>query len=130
MNESMALSRPLTPRRELAPLTARGEAQPRAVPLDATSTAVEHGEEQMGARELGDCGAPQQGLPAQPLPPDNELWEVGDVARFLKRSVSWVYKKSSAGVLPVHRLDGWGLRFVPSELRSWAEGQRRGKGRR
>ncbi len=59
------------------------------------------------------------------LPPDNEMWEVGDVARFLKRSVSWVYKKSAAGVLPVRRLDGWGLRYVPEEVRAWVGGQKR-----
>ena len=35
----------------------------------------------------------------------NEMWEVGHVARFLKRSDSWVYKKSASGILPVHRLD-------------------------
>ena len=54
------------------------------------------------------------------LPPDNEMWEVGHVARFLKRSESWVYKKTAIGVLPVHRLDGWGLRYVPVEIRAWA----------
>ena len=54
------------------------------------------------------------------LPSDNEMWEVGHVARFLKRSESWVYKKSAAGVLPVHRLDGWGLRYLPIEIRNWA----------
>jgi hypothetical protein len=55
-----------------------------------------------------------------PLPPDDEMWEVGHVARFLKRSESWVYKKTALGVLPVHRLDGWGLRYVPAEIRGWA----------
>ena len=59
-------------------------------------------------------------LEERPLPSDNEMWEVGHVARFLKRSNSWVYKKSAAGVLPVHRLDGWGLRYVPIEIRNWA----------
>ena len=54
------------------------------------------------------------------LPGDGEMWEVGHVARFLKRSESWVYKKSAAGILPVHRLDGWGLRYVPDEIRYWA----------
>ena len=49
------------------------------------------------------------------------MWEVGHVARFLKRSESWVYKKTAAGVLPVHRLDGWGLRYVPLEIRNWAD---------
>jgi predicted DNA-binding transcriptional regulator AlpA len=61
------------------------------------------------------------------LPPDNEMWEVAHVARFLKRSESWVYKKSSSGVLPVHRLDGWGLRYVPAEIRAWAQRQTRAR---
>jgi predicted DNA-binding transcriptional regulator AlpA len=55
------------------------------------------------------------------LPPDNELWDVRAAARFLKRSVSWVYHRAEDGTLPVKRLGGWGLRFVPSELRAWVE---------
>jgi predicted DNA-binding transcriptional regulator AlpA len=56
-----------------------------------------------------------------PLPPDGELWDVHAAARFLKRSVSWVYHKAEDGTLPVKRLGGWGLRFVPGELRAWVE---------
>jgi predicted DNA-binding transcriptional regulator AlpA len=55
------------------------------------------------------------------LPPDNELWDVRAAAKFLKRSVSWVYHKAEDGTLPVKRLGGWGLRFIPSELRTWVE---------
>jgi len=55
------------------------------------------------------------------LPPDNELWDVRAAARFLKRSVSWIYHRSEDGTLPVKRLGGWGLRFVPGELRDWVE---------
>ena len=53
------------------------------------------------------------------LPPDNELWDVHAAARFLGRSVSWVYHKAEDGTLPVTRLGGWGLRFIPnaSQLR-------------
>jgi predicted DNA-binding transcriptional regulator AlpA len=58
---------------------------------------------------------------AKPLPPDNELWDVHVAARFLGRSVSWVYHKAEDGTLPVKRLGGWGLRFVPGELRAWVE---------
>lgn len=54
-----------------------------------------------------------------PLPPDDELWDVHAAARFLKRSVSWVYHKAEDGTLPVKRLGGWGVRFVPSDLRAW-----------
>ena len=56
-----------------------------------------------------------------PLPPDNELWDVHAAARFLKRSVSWVYHKAEDGTLPVRRLGGWGIRFIPGELRAWVE---------
>ncbi len=55
------------------------------------------------------------------LPPDNELWDVHAAARFLKRSVSWVYHKAEDGTLPVRRLGGWGIRFIPGELRAWVE---------
>ncbi len=58
-------------------------------------------------------------VPPDPLPPDNELWDVRAAARFLKRSVSWVYHKAEDGTLPVKRLAGWGVRFVPADLRSW-----------
>jgi predicted DNA-binding transcriptional regulator AlpA len=43
-------------------------------------------------------------------------------AKFLKRSVSWVYHKAEDGTLPVRRLGGWGIRFIPRELRAWVEG--------
>lgn len=56
-----------------------------------------------------------------PLPPDNELWDVHAAARFLKRSVSWVYHRAEDGTLPVKRIGGWGLRFIPAELRAWVE---------
>jgi hypothetical protein len=53
------------------------------------------------------------------LPPDDELWDVRAAARYLRRSVSWVYHRAEDGTLPVKRLGGWGLRFVPAELRTW-----------
>ena len=56
-----------------------------------------------------------------PLPPDNELWDVHAAAWFLKRSASWVYHKAEDGTLPVKRIGGWGLRFIPGELRAWVE---------
>jgi predicted DNA-binding transcriptional regulator AlpA len=56
-----------------------------------------------------------------PLPPDNELWDVHAAARFLKRSASWVYHKAEDGTLPVKRIGGWGIRFIPGELRAWVE---------
>lgn len=64
-----------------------------------------------------------------PLPPDDELWDVRAAARFLKRSVSWVYHRAEDGTLPVKRLAGWGVRFIPAELRAWVRdgGVRRGR---
>ncbi len=60
--------------------------------------------------------------PSEPqLPPDNELWDVRAAAKFLKRSVSWVYHRAEDGTLPVRRLGGWGIRFIPGELRAWVE---------
>jgi predicted DNA-binding transcriptional regulator AlpA len=59
------------------------------------------------------------GAPA--LPPDDELWDVHAAARYLKRSVSWVYHRVEDGTLPVKRLGGWGLRFIPGDLRAWVE---------
>jgi predicted DNA-binding transcriptional regulator AlpA len=56
-----------------------------------------------------------------PLPPDDELWDVQAAARFLKRSVSWVYHRAEDGTLPVKRLAGWGVRFIPAELRAWVQ---------
>ena len=56
-----------------------------------------------------------------PLPPDNELWDAHATARFLKRSVSWVYHRAEDGTLPVKRIGGWGLRFIPADLRAWVE---------
>jgi predicted DNA-binding transcriptional regulator AlpA len=65
-------------------------------------------------RAAADAGAPE-------LPPDNELWDVHAAVRFLKRSVSWVYHKAEDGTLPVTRLGGWGVRFIPRDLRAWVE---------
>jgi predicted DNA-binding transcriptional regulator AlpA len=66
-------------------------------------------------------GAASAGPGPSSLPPDDELWDVRAAARYLKRSVSWVYHKAEDGTLPVRRLGGWGLRFIPGELRAWVE---------
>ena len=64
------------------------------------------------------------------LPGDDELWDVRAAARFLKRSVSWVYHRAEDGTLPVRRLGGWGIRFIPAELRAWVtSGATDGRGR-
>lgn len=51
------------------------------------------------------------------------LWTVGDVARFLSMSTSWVYKEAEAGRLPCIRL-GASLRFYPAEIRRHLDGLR------
>jgi hypothetical protein len=68
------------------------------------------------AEAAGRLAAPPAGLP-----PDDELWDVHAAARFLRRSVSWVYHRAEDGSLPVRRLGGWGLRSIPGELRAWVE---------
>lgn len=50
------------------------------------------------------------------------LWRVGDVARFLSMSTSWVYKEAEAGRLPCRRI-GAALRFHPEAVRKWLERQ-------
>ncbi len=72
------------------------------------------------ARPASPQRAPANAGDAQ-LPPENELWDVHAAARFLKRSVSWVYHRAEDGTLPVRRLNGWGVRFIPAELRAWVE---------
>lgn len=67
----------------------------------------------------------QRAFPAE-LPPDSELWDVHAAARFLGRSVSWVYHKAEDGTLPARRLGGWGIRFIPGELRAWVASDGRG----
>ena len=52
---------------------------------------------------------------------DDELWDVHAAAKFLRRSVSWVYHRVEDGTLPVKRLAGWGVRFIPAELRAWVQ---------
>lgn len=67
----------------------------------------------------------RRALPAA-LPPDSELWDVHAAARFLGRSVSWVYHKAEEGTLPARRLGGWGIRFIPAELRARVASDGRG----
>ena len=51
------------------------------------------------------------------------LWTVHDVATYLQASVSYVYKAAERGDLPRRRL-GALLRFVPTDIRAWAEGHK------
>jgi excisionase family DNA binding protein len=50
------------------------------------------------------------------------LWDVRDVAQYLKASVSWVYKAAERGDLPCVRLGGL-LRFDARAVRAFALGR-------
>ena len=53
------------------------------------------------------------------------LWDVKDIARVLKASVSWVYKAVERGDLPYIRI-GAMVRFDPAAVRSWLEARKVG----
>jgi len=50
------------------------------------------------------------------------LWDVQDVASYLKASVSWVYKAAEKGDLPCVRIGGL-LRFDARAVRAFALGR-------
>jgi excisionase family DNA binding protein len=50
------------------------------------------------------------------------LWNVRDVAQYLKASVSWVYKAAERGELPCVRIGGL-LRFDARAVRAFALGR-------
>ena len=52
------------------------------------------------------------------------LWNVRDVAQYLKASVSWVYKAAERGELPCVRI-GSALRFDAHALRKWVQARSR-----
>lgn len=58
---------------------------------------------------------------------EQTLWDVRDVARFLKASVSWVYKAAERGDLPCVRIGGL-LRFDARVVRAFAAGPSEGSG--
>jgi len=54
------------------------------------------------------------------------LWDVTELATFLKVSKSWVYQASAAGNIPCIRI-GAALRFEPEAIRAWMHGEQGGK---
>jgi len=56
---------------------------------------------------------------AQKPQAEESLWDVKDVAAYLKVSRSWVYQNAAAGLLPHLKIGGL-LRFNPGAIRSWA----------
>ncbi len=66
-----------------------------------------------------------------PLPPDNELWDVRARCGEIPEAQRELGLPQGGGrTLPVRRLDGWGVRFVPAELRAWVVERGAGRGRR
>lgn len=59
---------------------------------------------------------------AGPLIDEDDLWDVARAAKFLCMSRSWTYRAAESGILPYRRI-GSRLRFVPTELRAWADAQ-------
>jgi predicted DNA-binding transcriptional regulator AlpA len=98
-----------------------------AAPAGAPLSEPPQQEERQGSAQRSSssrCGISVERPPSLvALPPENELWDIGDAARFLKMSTSWVYKRVERGDMPCRRIHGWALRFVPAELRAWASKQ-------
>jgi predicted DNA-binding transcriptional regulator AlpA len=63
-----------------------------------------------------------QGQGTAELLPDDDLWDVERAARFLGMSTHWVYRAAERGDLPYRKI-GSRLRFLPGELRTWAQGR-------
>ena len=104
-------------------LAVDGEGDGRPAPVGRGDARGGKGTEVHGRRGKGTAvdSIRRQDPKAERLPPDDELWDVRAAARFLRRSVSWVYHKAEDGTLPARRLGGWGVRFIPAELRAWVE---------
>ena len=58
-------------------------------------------------------------------PVDDDLWNVARAAKYLGKSLCWVYRAVERGELPVLRI-GASLRFDPAEIRAWAKRQKAG----
>jgi excisionase family DNA binding protein len=67
--------------------------------------------------------APTAGAGAGAVTEIERLWTVANVADYLQASTSYVYKCAERGEIPCRRL-GALLRFVPADVRRWAEGGR------
>ncbi len=63
-------------------------------------------------------------LKTVPPPPEESLWRIKDVCSYLGVSPSWVHREVNAGNLPALKIVGM-LRFIPGEIRGYAEKQRK-----
>jgi excisionase family DNA binding protein len=50
----------------------------------------------------------------------SSLWDIDDVAAYLKMPKSTIYKLTSKGLIP-HKKIGNHLRFDPEEIREWLD---------
>lgn len=57
-------------------------------------------------------------LAVPPIPPSDGLWDVRDMARFLKKSAAAVFKCVERRQLPFLKL-GQAVRFDPVAVRAW-----------
>jgi excisionase family DNA binding protein len=60
----------------------------------------------------------KDGSPTDPCPPEDLVWTVQDVAKYLKLSRDWVYRHAQIGELPAKKV-GSQLRFLSSEVKEW-----------
>jgi excisionase family DNA binding protein len=92
---------------------AAGKARALAEGLEALVRALDQ-----LAVELPLSGSPVSGE-RQPPGREGELWNVAEVARYLKTSRSWVYQATASGRLPSVRV-GHLPRFDPAKIWAWA----------
>ena len=83
--------------------------------LDALADAAE------GASEQSRDTSTERTASAREAPSD-KLWTVGDVAKFIGASDSWVRHAVAGGRLPAKRIGGL-LRFQPDEIRQYTRGE-------
>lgn len=57
--------------------------------------------------------------------PDDRLWTVDDVCRYLQMGKSWVHENAAAGVLPSIQM-GRARRFDPVAVKAYAQSLARG----
>ena len=56
-------------------------------------------------------------------PEEEDLWDADRTGQYLGLSRCTVLRKARRGSLPHRKLDGGAVRFVPAEIRRWADAQ-------
>jgi excisionase family DNA binding protein len=54
---------------------------------------------------------------------EENLWDADRAGAYLGLSRCTVLRKARRGSIPYRKLEGGAVRFVPSEIRRWADGQ-------